>query len=120
MTISELLDNILKEINNVNGIEASAIASRDGLLIYSVMSEKRANKLAALSAAMMGAAESASLELGTNSVDRLIAESNKGKIIVISAGSEALLIGMTQPDVYLGLILIDMINASEKIKNALH
>lgn len=119
MTIVELLDIILKEINNVDGIKASAIATRDGLLIYSVMSKKPANSFAAMSAAMIGAAETASLELGNNSVDRVIAESNNGKIIVLGAGKKALLSVMTQPVANPGLILIEMIKASEKIKNVL-
>lgn len=120
MAISELLENILNEINNVKGVKASAIASRDGLLIYSALSEKPAITLAAMSAAMMGAAEHVSLELGNNSVDRIITESNNGKIIVVGAGSKGLLIILTQSDAYLGLILIETIKASEKIKNVLN
>lgn len=119
MNIVELLDNILKEINNVEGIKASAIASRDGLLIYSAMSRKPANTLAGMSAAMMMAAECASLEVGNNSVDRIIAESKNGKIIASDAGTKALLLIMTQPDINLGLILNEMTKSSEQIKKVL-
>jgi len=116
----EMVETILKEIKKTGGIEAAAIASRDGLLILSTLSEQRhAERFVAMSATMIGAAETASTELGMGIPDKIIIESKNGKIIGTGAGPKALLIVMTRPDASLGLVLNEMIKASEKIKHVL-
>jgi predicted regulator of Ras-like GTPase activity (Roadblock/LC7/MglB family) len=116
----EMIEVILKEINKAGGIEASAIASRDGLLILSTLSEQRlAERFVAMSATMIGAAETAASELGMGIPNKIIIESKNGKIIGTGAGPKALLIVMTSPNASLGLILNEMIKASEKIKHVL-
>ena len=113
----EMMESILKEINETGGIEASAIASRDGLLICSTLRDrKHAEVLVAMSATMMGAAETAAIELGKGIPEVTIVEAKNGKIIVTGAGPKALLLVMTRPDAGLGLVLIEMKKASEKIK----
>lgn len=113
----EMMEGILKEINETGGIEASAIASRDGLLICSTLGDKRrAEVLVAMSATMIGAAETAAIELGKGIPEVTIVESKNGKIIGTGAGPKALLLVMTRPDAELGLVLIEMKKASEKIK----
>jgi predicted regulator of Ras-like GTPase activity (Roadblock/LC7/MglB family) len=116
----EMIEVILKEIKKIGGIEAAAIASRDGLLILSTLPEQRhAERFVAMSATMIGAAETASTELGMGIPDKIIIESKNGKIIGTGAGPKALLIVMTRPDASLGLVLTEMIKASEKIKHVL-
>lgn len=120
MTTTELLEKILKDLKNTGGIEASAIASRDGLLIYSDVSKKlHAETFAAMSATMVGAAETATTELGKGIPIRIIVESKDSKIIATGAGQKALLLVMTRPDASLGLILIEVAKSSEKIKEIL-
>ena len=120
MTTIEMLEKILKDINNIGGVEASAIASRDGLLICSTISKKQhAETFVAMSATMMGAAETATTELGKGIPDRIIVESKNGRIIGTGAGQKALLLVMTEPDTGLGLVLIEMTKASEKVKQVL-
>lgn len=116
----EMVEIILKEISRAGGIEAAAIASRDGLLILSTLSEQRlAERFVAMSATMMGAAETAATELGMGIPEKIIIESKNGKIIGMGAGPKALLFLMTRHDVSLGLVLIEMKKASEKIKHLL-
>ena len=120
MTTNEMLEKILNDINNIGGVEASAIASRDGLLICSTISKKQhAETLVAMSATMIGAAEAATMELGKGIPDRIIVESKHGRILGTGAGSKALLLVMTKPDAGLGLVLIEMAKASEQIKHIL-
>ena len=115
-----MMEIIVKEINEAGGIEASAIASRDGLLICTTLSDqKQAEIFVAMSATMIGAAETAALELGKGIPDMTIVESQSGKIIGIGAGPKALLLVMTRPDASLGLVIIEMKKASEKIKRIL-
>jgi len=120
MTTTELLEKILNDLKNIGGIEASAVASRDGLLIYSTVSKKlHAETFAAMSATMLGAAETATTELGKGIPQRIIVESENGKLIATGAGQKALLVVMTEPDAALGLILIEVTKASEKIREVL-
>ncbi len=119
-TTMEIFEKILKDLKNIWGVEASAVASRDGLLIYSTISRNHhAETFAAMSATMLGAAETVTTELGKGIPDRIIVESKYGKIIATGAGSKALLVVMTEPDTALGLILIEVAKASEKIKEVL-
>lgn len=120
MTTIEMLEKVLENINNIGGVEASAVASRDGLLICSTISKKQpAETFVAMSATMMGAAETATTELGKGIPERIIVESKAGRIIGTGAGSKALLLVMTKPDAGLGLVLIEMTKGSEQIKNIL-
>ncbi len=120
MTTSEMLEKLLNDLKNTGGIEASAIASRDGLIICAnVPQKKHAETFCAMSATMLGAAETATSELGKGIPDRLIVESKHGKIIVTGAGPKALLIVMTKPDASLGLILVEVAKTSEKVNRIL-
>ena len=121
MTIIEMLETILKDINNIGGVETSAVASRDGLLICSTIPRKQhAETFVAMSATMIGAAETATTELGKGIPERIIVETKSGKIIGTGAGPKALLLVMTKPDANLGLILVEMTRASDQIKAILY
>ncbi|HEY9246177.1 MAG TPA: roadblock/LC7 domain-containing protein [Candidatus Methanoperedens sp.] len=120
MTTTEMLEKILNDLRNIGGIEASAIASRDGLIICSnVPQKKHAETFCAMSATMLGAAETAASQLGKGIPCRLIVESNKAKIIATGAGQKALLIVMTKHDASLGLILMEVDKASQKVSKIL-
>ena len=120
--VIDMLDKILSDTKKVGGVEASVIASRDGLLMASNIpssSGARAETFAAMSATMLGAAETATTELGKGLPDRVIVESEHGKLIATGAGSKALLIVLTEPNAGLGLILVELEKAAEKIKKIL-
>ncbi len=120
MTTTGMLEKIINDLLCLGGIEASVVASRDGLLIYSnVPMKEHAEAFAAMSATMLGAAETATTELGKGIPERIIVESMNGKIIAMGAGPKALLILMTEPDASLGLILIEATRASEKINEVM-
>lgn len=120
MATTEMLERVLNDLRRIGGIEASAVASRDGLLIYSTVSRKfHAETFAAMAATMLGAAETATTELGRGIPERVIVESKHGRIIVTGAGPKALLLVTTEPNAGLGLILIEVAKASEKIKEIL-
>ena len=72
-----------------------------------------------MTATMLGAAETATSELGKGIPDRVIVEGKEGKIIATGAGPKALLVVMTNPKANLGLVLLEMSKASEKIRELL-
>lgn len=121
MTTIEELESILGVLKNAGGVEASAVASRDGLLICSTIPKKqRAETFAAMAATMIGAAETAASELGKGIPERIIVESKNGKIIGMGAGDKAFLIVMTQNDAKVDAILNETVTASEKIRQVLN
>ncbi|MDI6902864.1 MAG: roadblock/LC7 domain-containing protein [Methanocellales archaeon] len=115
-TVAEMLEKELSDLKRVGNIEASAIISRDGLIMTS---DVHAETFAAMSATMLGAAETATAELRRGVPDRLIVEFKEGKIITTGAGPKALLVVMTSPEAGLGLILVEMERAADKIKGLL-
>jgi len=103
---SNLLEKVLTDLKTVGGVEAVAVASRDGLLLHSIMPvEQYAETFAAMSATMLGAAETAVTELDKGIPERVIVESEHGKLISIGAVPKCLLVVLTTQNAVLGLIL---------------
>jgi len=116
-TTTNTLQEIITDLKNLGGIEACIIASRDGLIMSSDMPDGiMAETFAAMSATMLGAAETATTELDKGLPGRIIVESQTGKLICMGAGPKALLVVMANPDASLGLILVEVEKAAVKIK----
>jgi predicted regulator of Ras-like GTPase activity (Roadblock/LC7/MglB family) len=116
----DMVDKILSDLKKVGGVEACAAASRDGLLIRAILQkEKFAESFAAMSATMLGAAETATTELGQGVPHRVIVESDRGRLIAVGAGPKALLMAIVNTDTGLGLILLELDKAAEKLKEIL-
>ncbi|MBI4362170.1 MAG: roadblock/LC7 domain-containing protein [Euryarchaeota archaeon] len=119
-TIRETLDKLLRDLERTGDVVASAVVSRDGLLMSSaILGDIRAETFAAMSATMYGAAETAILELRKGTPERVIVEGKDAKLIVTGAGPKALLVAMTNPTVGLGLVLVNMSKAAEQVKELL-
>ncbi len=120
MTVEENLKKIINDLKNAGGIETLAVVGRDGLLLFSTIAQKQhAEKFAAMSATLMGVAETMAAIFGKSIPDRVIVESKHGNVMGIGAGSKALLMVITEPYAGPGLILNEMTKASEKIKQVL-
>lgn len=116
----EIVDKILADLKKVRGFEACAVASRDGLLIRAILQEGQSSEsFAAMSATMFGAAETAATVLGKGIPNRVIVESDRGRLIVVGAGHKALLIVLVSLDTGLGLILLELETAAIKLKELL-
>jgi hypothetical protein len=116
----ELIDKLLSDLKKSGGVEACAAVSRDGLLIKSSMQKEHfAESFAAMSATMLGAAETASTELGKGVPNRVIVESTQGRLIAVGAGHKALLVVIVSPEAGLGLILLELDKTAKKLKELL-
>jgi len=116
----ELVDKLISELKKAGGVEACAAVSRDGLLIRSSMQKEQfAESFAAMSATMLGAAETASTELGKGVPNRVIVESTQGRLIAVGAGPKALLVVIVNPEAGLGLILLELDKTAKKLKELL-
>ncbi|RJS73055.1 roadblock/LC7 domain-containing protein [ANME-2 cluster archaeon] len=117
MSTSEMLGKVLSDLGKIGEIEASAIATRDGLLMNADMHVKGdPETFVAMSATMLGAAETATSELNKGIPNRVIVETDDGKLVCMGAGPKALVVVLTAPEAGLGLILVELTKAAEKIK----
>jgi len=118
-TKTEKLNKILEELRKLGDVEGSMIVSRDGLKIANDAGKIDADTFAAMTAAMQGAAETASSELKQGGVEQTIIETERGKIVSTGAGEKAILVIIASKKINLGLALLEMGKFSEKISNIL-
>lgn len=89
---------ILDEIKNVGGVEKVALISRTGMFIDGDDFEE-SDTFSAMSAIILGAAETASVGMGL--INRVVAHFEYGKkLIVIPAGKKGVLVVLASDDVY--------------------
>ncbi|MFA4936066.1 MAG: roadblock/LC7 domain-containing protein [Candidatus Methanoperedens sp.] len=116
----DMVDKLLTDLKNIGGVEACAAASRDGLLIRANMQkELYIDSMVAMSATILGAAETATTQVQKGVPNRVIVESDYGRLIVVGAGPKALLIVLTSQDTGLGLILLELEKSAAKLKELL-
>jgi len=112
----ETLLEILRKLTEVGDVEGSAIVTRTGLLIASNLPEDiNAETFAAMSATVIGAADTAISELKGNDVSGVIIEGEEAKLIMMDAGPNTILVSMVAKNANIGLILIEMKNATHFI-----
>ena len=98
-------------------IEASAIVSVDGLTIASALpQEVEEDRVSAMSAAMLSLGERIATELGRGSLDQVYIKGEKGYVVLMSVGEEAVLTALAREQAKLGLIFLDMRRATDDLK----
>jgi predicted regulator of Ras-like GTPase activity (Roadblock/LC7/MglB family) len=106
LSTKNLIDEVLKELKSVGGIESSAVITRDGLLVASDTSgDVDAETFAAMSASMAGAAETAITEVNGGTATRIIVEAANSKLS-LSERVQRSVVALTKQQVPLGLVLI--------------
>jgi predicted regulator of Ras-like GTPase activity (Roadblock/LC7/MglB family) len=90
-------------------IEASAVVSVDGLSIASALPQGvEEDRVSAMSAAMLSLGERIASELGRGTLDQVYIKGEKGYVVLISVGEEAVLTALAREQAKLGLILLDI------------
>jgi predicted regulator of Ras-like GTPase activity (Roadblock/LC7/MglB family) len=97
-------------------IEASAIVSVDGLTIASALPrEVEEDRVSAMSAAMLSLGERIANELGRATLEHVYIKGEKGFVVLMSVGEEAVLTALAREQAKLGLIFLDMRRATEDL-----
>jgi uncharacterized protein len=97
-------------------IEASAVVSVDGLCIASALpAEVEEDRVSAMSAAMLSLGERIASELGRGSLEQVYIKGQKGYVVLMSVGEEAVLTALAREQAKLGLIFLDMRRAAEDL-----
>jgi predicted regulator of Ras-like GTPase activity (Roadblock/LC7/MglB family) len=96
--------------------EASAVVSVDGLSIASALPQGvEEDRVSAMSAAMLSLGERIANELGRGSLEQVYIKGEKGYVVLMSVGQEAVLTALAREQAKLGLILLDMRRAAEDL-----
>jgi len=101
-------------------VEAAAVVSVDGLSMASSMpAEVEEDRVAAMSAAMLSLGERIASELGRGTLNQVYIKGEKGYVILMAVGDEAVLTVLAREDAKLGLIFLDMGRAVEDLEKLL-
>ena len=118
---SDGLNQALRKLQNDSpNVQASALISEDGLIIASVLSpDLEESRVAGMTATLLNLGNRAAIELNRGGVDEVIVRGEKGCAILINAGRGALLLALTDQNVKLGLVFLDMRDAAQTIAKIL-
>lgn len=114
---SQLMVERLRDLQaSSSDIEASAVVSVDGLSIASALPQGvEEDRVSAMSAAMLSLGERIASELGRGALDQVYIKGEKGYVILMSVGEEAVLTALAREQAKLGLIFLDMRRATEDL-----
>lgn len=120
-TKKEQLDDVLSILMQVGQIKACGIVSKEGLLINSrTPPDVDARIFSALCSTIMGAADAASNQMNTGTVNQISVKTEKGTIVLVPAGEKAILNALTEPEAQLGLILYEMESIALKVNEIMN
>lgn len=115
--LAEALDDLMREDPD---IQASALVSLDGFTMASALpAGMQADRVGAMSAAILGLGERAAAELGRGHLSQVFIEGETGYVLLMAAGDRAVLTVMADPAAKLGLVLYDMKAAANRISQIL-
>lgn len=101
-------------------IQAVAVVSVDGLAIASILPEGvEEDRVAAMSAAMLSLGDRISSELKRGVLEQVHIKGEKGYVVLMAVGEDAVLTVMANEQGKLGLIFLEMRRASEDLKKTL-
>jgi hypothetical protein len=101
-------------------IEASAVVSVDGLTIASALPQGvEEDRVSAMSAAMLSLGERIAAELGRGTLSQVYIKGEKGFVVLMSIGEEAVLTAMARQQAKLGLIFLEMRRAADDLTKML-
>ncbi len=119
--LSEQLETLLRQAQgSVPGLEASALISMDGLIIVSSLPpEIEEDRVAAMTAAMLGLGERTADELGRGMLDQIYIKGPNGYVLIMAAGDNAVLTAIAGPEAKLGLLLVYLKKVIRQIEELL-
>jgi predicted regulator of Ras-like GTPase activity (Roadblock/LC7/MglB family) len=101
-------------------IQAAALVSMDGFTMAAALPEgMQEDRVGAMSAAILGLGERAAAELGRGHLTQVFIEGDDGYVVLIGAGSQAVLTTLAQNEAKLGLVLYDMKTTADVIAEIL-
>lgn len=108
---------VIKDLKSrISGI-ATALVSRDGLVLYAdVPAGVYTETFAIMCATILGAAATANTELNRAPPDRILIEGNDSKTIIVGSGKKALLVAVVDQSADVPRVLAEVTKVAELLK----
>ena len=115
------LKPLLRALNSVSSdIEATAIMSRDGLSVASVLGDGvDPDRLGAMCAALLGLADTTAKELNRGKLRQLMIDGTNGYMLITHVGDKAVLAVAARPGTNLGMVFLEAKKTAQKIADVL-
>ncbi|OGN95308.1 MAG: hypothetical protein A2Z71_00185 [Chloroflexi bacterium RBG_13_50_21] len=116
---SQLIVELLRDMQASSAdIEASSVVSVDGLTIAAALPQSvEEDRVAAMSAAMLSLGERIASELGRGALEQVYIKGANGYVVLMSVGNEAVLTALARENAKLGLLLLDMRRAVDRLSS---
>ena len=114
-----MIENVLRNIGSIDGIQASALVSTNGFMVASEIytTNVDAETIAGMVAMLMRSSVHTSKELDKGEIEYILLNSTKGKIILKKATSNAILTVLTDTNTDVNFALKEMEKARAEITN---
>jgi len=110
-----MMHKALETINRTRGVLGSALVGSDGILIASEMSDTQAADLvSALAASLSDMGSKLGEACGAGTVGQILLEGETGKVLVLAVPLGWVVV-LTAPNVNIGLVRVEMRQASKAI-----
>lgn len=115
--VNKLIRPILRELNGKsNEMEASAVISRDGLSLASVLGDGvDPDRLGAMCAALLGLADTTAKELDRGELKQVLLHGKKGVLLLVHIGTTHVLALAAKPNINLGMVLLEARKAAQRL-----
>ena len=112
-----MLTFLLKDLRTkVQGIEASAVVSKEGLIIASDLGDGVSEMhVAAMSAILLSTCENVLIELKKGTLDVCIVQGNEGKFIIMDAGVDFILVAVLDNFTRMDTTFVEMRQTARRI-----
>jgi predicted regulator of Ras-like GTPase activity (Roadblock/LC7/MglB family) len=108
--------NVLGELNKTSGVKGSMLVGNDGIIIAADLDSRLEDEtVGAMAASIMSNITKALERLKQQDLERVTIEADAGKIFLNEAGVGILAV-ITEPQVNVGLIRLEIKNAVNQIK----
>jgi len=121
LAIYDQLTSLIKGLRRrVPEFRSLAVVSTDGLVIAADLPPDVDEDLfAATHAALLSVGERVSMESGTGPLHEIIVTGEKGKVVLMGAGPNAIIIAVVPENVKLGLLLVELRRAAREVEKML-
>ena len=115
--IDKLIRPVLRELNGkTSEMEASAVISRDGLSVASVLGQGvDPDRLGAMCAALLGLADTTARELERGELKQVLLHGSKGVLLLVHIGTTHVLALAAKPNINLGMVLLEARKTAKRL-----
>lgn len=109
--------DLLKDLEAATGIEAFAVASKDGFMIASTLSkDAEKDRAATISAALLSLGEMAAKELARGELSEIYVKGENGSMVLVALRKNAVLTVLAGKDANLTLVFPNMKKTAEELE----